>query len=694
MVEAGGTAQFTMDGTNKSNVALSGVRVTDTWVDGEEPLSVSCRVGNDADRGAALLSPGGGTLQAGESFRCTADYQMTQEGQDRQTALVNTAKVTGDYEYASALDDTGQTREKRSVDAQDSATVDPPTAQPGLQVDKQVDGGPSAVGAAGTSNTFTITGKNSGNMTLHDVKFTDVWAKDDGISDLKSERDAAAGGGAIEMNGGAFTLDSLAPGAGFRCEGTYAYTQDDVDNQQDLLNHVQVEGTAQPAQGDPIRTAAADDVTIYPPSEAPSLKLTKTASNWADGVDPFTVGDEIDYEFIVANSGNATVRGLRIDDAKISGVTSEQTRLAPGQATTCTGKYTVTKADLANETLKNTATAHATLTQGNSPIDSNESSAEVPVGTPHLSIDKTVSDGGKRKAGDTVTYTVTLKNDGSTPIDEVRLADPMLDKRDIRLDCDPAGINGGFRLGVGASVTCTAELTVTQDDVDAGQDIANTATADAVYHGTDLHGAADASFPVSDNSRLGIAKSAQIVDRSGKPAVEGDPATPGDTIRYTFEVTNSGDTTISDLAIDDPKLKGAKVDVTCEQQKLAPGESTRCTADDFTLRQADVGDDGREYSNTATADGKGPGGATITSPEDSVTLPVAYPGIELKKTTDAQGPKSAGDTVNYTFEITNTGSSPLRGILLHPAATTPVTTTDRCPSPVRGLPRSSLRQQH
>ena len=50
--------------------------------------------------------------------------------------------------------------------------------------------------------------------------------------------------------------------------------------------------------------------------------------------------------------------------------------------------------------------------------------------------------------------------------------------------------------------------------------------------------------------------------------------TAGDTIAYTFVVTNTGNVTLDSVAVDDP-LVGA---VSCPVTTLAPGASTTCTA--------------------------------------------------------------------------------------------------------------------
>ena len=93
------------------------------------------------------------------------------------------------------------------------------------------------------------------------------------------------------------------------------------------------------------------------------------------------------------------------------------------------------------------------------------------------------------------------------------------------------------------------------------------------------------------------------MDKQAAGVADGDGNGPdaGDTIDYSFVVTNTGNVTLDPVAIDDPKV-GV---VTCPASSLAPGGSTTCTAT-YTLTQADV--DAGHVANTATAGGTPPFG--------------------------------------------------------------------------------------
>ena len=72
------------------------------------------------------------------------------------------------------------------------------------------------------------------------------------------------------------------------------------------------------------------------------MTLVKTALD----TDFSAVGDEIDYEYLVTNTGNVEISALAITDDRIASVTCPVTTLAPTETTTCTATYSVTQDDL------------------------------------------------------------------------------------------------------------------------------------------------------------------------------------------------------------------------------------------------------------------------------------------------------------------------------------------------------------
>jgi hypothetical protein len=139
---------------------------------------------------------------------------------------------------------------------------------------------------------------------------------------------------------------------------------------------------------------------------------------------------------------------------------------------------------------------------------------------------------------------------------------------------------------------------------------------------------------------------------------------PGNTVTYTYEVTNTGETTLHDITLVDDKLGPITLDTTT----LAPGESTTAHAtyvvQDSDLGGADVG----TIVNVAVVHGTDPLGRDVTD-DDTATVDVAKavvevaPGIHVDKvpsTTTAH----PGDVVTYAYTVTNTGGTVLTDVTL------------------------------
>ncbi|EEB0288099.1 hypothetical protein XS41_23850, partial [Salmonella enterica subsp. enterica serovar Typhimurium] len=136
----------------------------------------------------------------------------------------------------------------------------------------------------------------------------------------------------------------------------------------------------------------------------------------------------------------------------------------------------------------------------------------------------------------------------------------------------------------------------------------------------------------------------------------------GDEILWEFAVQNTGETPLSAVSVTDDTLATAGIGITCNPTSLAPTESVVCTANaPYVLTQADL--DSGQVVNTATATGTPPGRPAITSAPDTTTTPAdMQPALELTKTAgtpvdvNGNGDVDAGDTIAYTFTVTNTGN--------------------------------------
>jgi uncharacterized repeat protein (TIGR01451 family) len=256
---------------------------------------------------------------------------------------------------------------------------------------------------------------------------------------------------------------------------------------------------------------------------------------------------------------------------------------------------------------------------------------------PGLAVDK-VADIQIAQVGETVTYTYTVTNTGNVIIDNLTLTDDIL---------GPVTL-AATTLAPGATTTGTATYVVTAADL-AGP-ITNIATAS----GTDPNGVPITATDTAsvDLAAFTIAKVADIT------VVE-----PGDTVTYTYTVTNTGSVKLTNLALTDDKLGPITLAVT----ELDPGDSTTGTAT-YVVTAADLA--AGVLTNVATGTAEDPNGDPVPGPPATETVDLA--GITLDKTVNTTS-ATVGDTVTYTFVITNVGTVPLTNITLTDNKIGPIT---------------------
>ncbi len=131
---------------------------------------------------------------------------------------------------------------------------------------------------------------------------------------------------------------------------------------------------------------------------------------------------------------------------------------------------------------------------------------------------------------------------------------------------------------------------------------------------------------------------------------------PGDTVTYTYVVTNTGISPLKNVTLGDNKCSPISGPVKTggnTDALLEAGETWT-----YTCAQALQ----NTTTNTATATGKDPNNTTVTA-QDDATVTVLKPGINVVKTASASEVKP-GDTVTYTYKVTSTGDTPLKDVTL------------------------------
>jgi uncharacterized repeat protein (TIGR01451 family) len=430
----------------------------------------------------------------------------------------------------------------------------------GLQIVKSVT---PASADPGDVVAYTIAYTNIGTMDLTGVTITDT-------PDWTYVASALANGTTYTSGDIVWNIGALATGA----SGTVTYQatlegEDAFDLGQTPVDNLAVitSDQAGPAQD----TATVIVTRLLDP--VPALRIEKVGS-----AGTAHIGDTVAYTITVQNTGNITLTNVTVVDGKL-GSDEDLGDLAPGASKQVTGSYLVTEDDM--EGIINTAVADSDQTD---PVDDTWT-VEV-ISGPALRIEK-VGSTATAHIGDSVAYTITVRNTGDITLTHVTMADAML------------GIVRAWEaLAPGASAVVTAPYTIASSDIGA---IVNTAVADS-----DQTGPVERTWAVTVAIQPGLI----IVKTVSTPH-----AMVGDLITFTLTVSNTGDVDLTDVTIVD-ELLGVSQNV----GNLAVGQSDgACTASvqvPYTVTAEDL----PAIHNVATATGKDPEGKTVSDQDDATVV--------------------------------------------------------------------------
>ena len=419
---------------------------------------------------------------------------------------------------------------------------------------------------------------------------------------------------------------SLAAGAHETCTGSYVTTSGDVTNGS-VTNTATASGND--SNGNPV-TSGPSSVTV-PFSGLTIVKSTTSI---------FTAsGQTLHYSYLVTDTGEGTMTGVAVQDNLIAGVSCPDSSLAAGAHETCTGSYVTTSANVTAGFVTNTATASGNDSNGN-PVTSGPSSVTVPLSG--LTIVKSTTS-VFTASGQTLHYSYLVTDTGKGTMTGVAVQDNLI----AGVSCPDSS------LAAGAHETCTGSYVTTSGDVTNGS-VTNTATAS----GNDSNGNPVTSGPSSVTvpfSGLTIVKSTTSIFTAS-----------GQTLHYSYLVTNTGDGTLASIAVQDDLIAG----VSCPDSLLAAGAHETCTGS-YVTTGANV--TAGSVTNTATASGDDSNGNTVTSGPSSVTVP--FSGLIIVKSTTSIFTAS-GQTLHYNYLVTNSGSGTLTSIAVQDNLISGVTRPD------------------
>jgi uncharacterized repeat protein (TIGR01451 family) len=346
---------------------------------------------------------------------------------------------------------------------------------------------------------------------------------------------------------------------------------------------------------------------------APDLAVTKSS----DASGSLGVGDRFSYTITVNNVGTAAAHDVVVSDGLPRGlavltllpsfpggncaVASSQVPPAPPSVSVYCTRSSLDAAasvsvsfevkvtgDVRCGAMKNTATASADDEPAADAGNNDGSVVDTVVCTPSIALDTTGP--GYAHAGERVAFSMKVHNDGQTTLGSVELSSP---------DCSPALVsdgNGDATLGSGETWTyrCTSDVTAS--------------TADPLTAEATVTAWSNAEQQVSAHD----AASVRILDPALTIDVTADPVsgTAGETITYSYVVTNTGDAVVSAISVDDNKL-GHIGDI----DQLQPGHEATLTVDRV------LSNDAVWVTTEATASGTDAAGSSVSATDDvSITI--------------------------------------------------------------------------
>ena len=295
---------------------------------------------------------------------------------------------------------------------------------------------------------FEITVKNVSDAEVKDVVVEDANAT------------IEADTGYTVVNDHKATIASIASGATVTVKAKHTVTSDDIlAGTVGNKATVSWEGTTKNVE------ASTDDIV------SPDTKLTVTKKSDKEG-QKVALGEKITYTITVKNEGNVPYYNVNVDD-DLTGMHANIAELLVGAKQEFTTYYTVTSADILNGSVLNSVTA-----KGN-PIDDpkDPQNPKTPEGEDEiedetedvdvtLTVTKESDKAGKNVAlNETITYTITVKNDGNVTYYNVKVDDELTGLYEVIAE-----------LSVGKETTFTTQYTVTEADILAGS-VTNKVTA-------------------------------------------------------------------------------------------------------------------------------------------------------------------------------------------------------------------------
>lgn len=309
--------------------------------------------------------------------------------------------------------------------------------------------------------------------------------------------------------------------------------------------------------------ASAAGVGYYtvPESEcvaSPAIQIEKSTNGQDADTAPgpqIPVGSPVTWTYVVTNTGDVALTGVKVTDDKGVAVSCPKTALQAGESMTCTGSGTAQPGQY-----RNVGAVTGTPPCGN-PVSDDDPSHYYGT-TPGLAIvkltnghDANTAPGPEIPVGSAIIWEYRVTNTGNVTLGNVKVTDD----KGVAVSCPKTSLQAG------ESMTCTGS-----GKAQACQYM-NLGTVTGKTPGGDTLSASDPSHYYG-TTQPAIDVEA-TVNGQDADSPKGPEVLVGSALGFTYTVTNTGDTALTGVQVSDSQ----GVAVSCPKTALAAGESMTCT---------------------------------------------------------------------------------------------------------------------
>jgi hypothetical protein len=349
------------------------------------------------------------------------------------------------------------------------------------------------------------------------------------------------------------------------------------------------------------KTSCGPDVQDSDPShyfgkkDEPGIKIEKLTNGHSCDLPPgptIPVGEPVLWEYVATNTGNVTLTDVKVTDDKGVAVTCPKTVLQPGESMTCSGHGVAVACQYSN-------TGLVTAKPPTGPAV-NAQDVSYYFGQHHAAIDIEKATNGHDadsapgptiSVGDPVSWTYMVTNTGDAALSGIAVTDDQ----GVAVTCPKTVLQPG------ESMTCTGSGVAVEGQYrNVGAVAGNPPCGSAVADQDASHYFGQKTETPKPGISLKKYTNGQDADTAPGPEIP-----VGNAVHWTYIVTNTGGTSLSNVKVTDDR----GVAVSCPKTSLQQGESMTCTGNGA----ATAG----QYKNIGTTVGTPPSGPNVTSSDPS-----------------------------------------------------------------------------